>query len=340
MKHKTLLMLVGSIGVSLASCEPGIPAPGNMTEGRISGELIFWMPSSFMVSSMELIGRGLNGTALNGQTMDDVQVASVSLDRVVLRDGKVRDLKLAGSRFSGPGVGSSPTGIRDVVGAIFTARLEDGNPLMLRIEDIVLSRDEGGEYFRYDVSYATREGWAPLCGVDDAGIPHLAVPLNGVWDLRAGVPGGGSWSDDPGTFTMACDGFVLSKCVAMGYPPWAEGRICSDSRPGRSGCVKTTLAAHHQACSRMLRADYCGDGSSNTLDGTWVNAYDGIGIRVDSEDWSIEAEWTPDGARCIDLVRTPQIDSIPCLNQRIDADCGDPLRFEAGTFIMSEIDAE
>ena len=43
-----------------------------------------------------------------------------------------------------------------------------------------------------------------------------------------------------------------------------------------------SLASYHQACTRMARADYCGDGTSHTQDGTWIEYYDKL-IKVKPE---------------------------------------------------------
>ena len=50
---------------------------------------------------------------------------------------------------------------------------------------------------------------------------------------------------------------------------------------------------------RALRGDYCGDGVPFTVNGTMVNLYDGVGIQLDTQDWDVDAAWTPDGAACI-----------------------------------------
>ena len=47
---------------------------------------------------------------------------------------------------------------------------------------------------------------------------------------------------------------------------------------------------------RMIRADYCGDGTSWTVNGRTIDLYDGLGINVDTSAWTFEAEWTPSGA--------------------------------------------
>jgi hypothetical protein len=163
----------------------------------------------------------------------------------------------------------------------------------------------------------------------------LAVPLNGAWDLRQGVPGGGAWTDDADAFTFACDGFVLAKCVAMGYAPWREGRSCVAGPHGKDCTKKLSLAPYHQACARMLRADYCGDGTSHTVDGTEANAYDSIGIRSDSEDWAAEAEWAGAGALCLARLRTPLAPVPSCVDDLEEADCG--RRAGSPALIVSEV---
>ncbi len=117
-----------------------------------------------------------------------------------------------------------------------------------------------------------------------------------------GTADGGSWIDDPDAITFACEGYVIAKCVTAGYKPWKRVMTCS---PGE-GCEKTDLANHHQACTRALRGDYLGDGTAHTNDGVPINIYDGLGLRIDSDDWTIEAEWDADGAVCINQTRSPE----------------------------------
>lgn len=78
---------------------------------------------------------------------------------------------------------------------------------------------------------------------------------------------------------------TIAKCVEMGYKPWL----------GRS--------THLQTCVRLLRGDYCGNGQPYTVTGNTVNLYDNLNIQTDAATWSKEAEWTPNGARCITLDR-------------------------------------
>jgi hypothetical protein len=57
----------------------------------------------------------------------------------------------------------------------------------------------------------------------------------------------------------------------------------------------------HQACVRMVRADYCGDGTSHTQVGTEIDVYDTFKIESADETvpGSLEAEWGVDGAQCV-----------------------------------------
>ncbi|MGC4123238.1 MAG: ADYC domain-containing protein [Myxococcales bacterium] len=217
--------------------------------------------------------------------------------------------------------------------------LDDGDRLALRVDDALPGSDPSdADVVRYSVSFQAAQGWLPLCGLDSAGKPVRAIPLAGRWDLRQGVPGGGAWLDDPDGFTFACEGYVLAKCVDMGYAPWREGRSCLAGTRGKGDCTqKISLAPYHHACARMLRADYCGDGTSHTQDGTALNAYDALGVRFDSEDWAAESEWTEAGASCLARLRDPSAAAPACADRLLDARCGQPGSVAASTLLVSEI---
>jgi len=60
----------------------------------------------------------------------------------------------------------------------------------------------------------------------------------------------------------------------------------------------------------MIRADYCGDGTSHTRDGTAINILDRLRIQkaASAPTMSMEALWSPDGAVCIVHARVPGTD--------------------------------
>jgi len=122
----------------------------------------------------------------------------------------------------------------------------------------------------------------------------LAVP--GVWDES------GAHSEKGEKFTFACENGAIAKCVNWGYKPWAK----------KGG---SSLAALHQACTRMARADYCGDGRSHTREDNLIDMYDGLSVLTrtteSSATWDakrafFEAAWSTEGATCLSRTRDGQ----------------------------------
>jgi hypothetical protein len=339
MNRKRMALAALVVAMATAGCDKGTGLePGQPVE-RASSALLHFEPLPRFLMAVDLIGRGLNGMSLNGKVLDDRFVVAVSLEDVRQPKGNRKDLKLTATSFLGGSLDLKKNQ-REVVGMTFDGTLDDGDPVPLRIAAVVPSTDPASPYLRYAVSYPSDGRWESLCGVDETGAPVLAIPLAGLWNYHQGIPGGGSWAASPHAFTFACEGFVLAKCVGMGYAPWVEGRMCDDAvAKKKKSCVMTSLAPHHHACARMLRADFCGDGTPFTSDGTWVNAYDGIGIRIDSEAWPLEAEWDAAGARCAvhERLRAAGVEP-PCMAALVTGDCGAPGNFERGTLIMSESD--
>jgi len=52
---------------------------------------------------------------------------------------------------------------------------------------------------------------------------------------------------------------VIAKCYRWGYRPWVTGY--------------GDLATMHWTCTRLARADYCGDGVPHTRNGTTINVW-------------------------------------------------------------------
>ncbi len=226
-------------------------------------------------------------------------------------------LVFQGTEFSGTflkdGVTYELSGL-DFIGAELDLRLTaivDGvqmvEDIVLRINNITLS-DLQDDVYLYDLTYrsANSNNWLPYCG--DSQAP--AVPLQNYWD-----PQTGDRIDDPNVVTFGCTNAVLAKCALWGYRPWAEATKCDpkDKKKGKK-CHPVSLADHHQACTRMARADYCGDGTPATVDGTLIDIWDNLSppLQTKFTDWKLEAEWTPDGANCLNYVRHPEFGYPSC----------------------------
>jgi hypothetical protein len=67
----------------------------------------------------------------------------------------------------------------------------------------------------------------------------------------------------------------------------------------------------HQSCTRMARADYCGDGTSHTREGTWINIWDTLPAPGPIQRHGLlpplgmvfEAGWNTGGAVCLSRAR-------------------------------------
>ena len=238
-----------------------------------------------------LNGRGLNGRGLNGRGLNDALLAN-TLSRVafapaVLAGGTaVSDASLDGTALVAHSGGRTYSAA-DFAGAYFTGKLGDGTSVLLRI-DSVTPAASATDLDLYQVSWfnpGRHGGWSAIC-TDDQGQPTAASAVANYWDYSQGTATGGSKIYDSHAFTFACEEGAIYKCMDWGYRPW-------ESVGGQS------MDAYHQACTRMTRADYCGDGNSNTIDGSWINLYDNLGIQVDTDTWEFEAQWSANGATCL-----------------------------------------
>jgi hypothetical protein len=178
----------------------------------------------------------------------------------------------------------------EIVGLELSVTDEAGNMAEFRIEGSQVDLSDP-EIRLYDVSVKdTRNGeWRRFCQPGPDGIA-MAFPLGGSW-----TPNG--HHEDNTTFTLTCTAGAIGKCVRFGYKPW---------KMAPSG---VSLWAYHEACTRMVRADYCGDGRSWTKDGTPVDLYDRLTIQTeDSNDGlQFEAAWGVDGAHCVSHTRIPEL---------------------------------
>lgn len=170
----------------------------------------------------------------------------------------------------------------------FNVQDEQGRQLNFWIRDVELDpQDVDQEVHLYTVLFLDSQDsqWKNLCE-PDAGNVAKAIPLQGFWDEQ------GNHHPSSETFTFGCTSGALGKCVRMGYKPWktVNGQPLSDL---------------HQSCTRMIRADYCGNGKGHTRDGTSIDVYDRFGIQAPTANSGMvfEAAWTPDGAAVVNHAR-------------------------------------
>jgi hypothetical protein len=215
-----------------------------------------------------------NGISPNGISPNGISPNGVSLNGI-----SPNGISPNGTPIGVAGAGAPLTGDA-IVGSTWTGNLSDGTTATLRIDEALQGTGANIDVWSYRLSISAAGTWRPLC-LDPAGNPIFADSVPGSWNLAQGVPGGGSYHPETAEFTLACRGSAIAKCVELGYKPW------------------TGHGSELAACVRALRADYCGDGTPYTVNGTLVNIYDGEGIQPDAAAWDPEAGWTPEGASCI-----------------------------------------
>ena len=210
-----------------------------------------------------------------------------------------------------------------VAGTELEARDDQGRALHFRIDAVEKNAaDADGDVSFYELSVREPSGeWARYCAPDFEG-KSRAIPVKGSWDERGTyMPG----SEERTTF--ACTSGAIGKCIRFGYKPWK-------TVDGQS------LLGHHQACIRMVRADYCGDGRPHTKDGTKINVWDQLGIqKPDPEEAGhpelFEAAWGPGGAVFLGIPRWS--DDVAA----VVAECPDRLRgHNSGEMKLSRSEVE
>jgi hypothetical protein len=263
-----------------------------------------------------------NGTLLWGmtrQTADDETssvLASLNLERVRLASGAVKKVRLEKGRLAVPG--QAP---EKLVGAVLQGQSSDGKQQEVAVCSAEPdATDPALVRYRIEVWQPESATWKNPC-IDTHRYPKpRAMAVKGVWDQS------GARREVPGKFTFACETGAIAKCIDWGYKPW-------EVKEGRS------LEELHQACTRMARADYCGNGRSHTREDTPIDMYDGLKVLTRTTEtsaaWqperaSFEASWTPEGAACVARTRDGQA------LEAIQAEC--PERFEASTADLGEGD--
>ncbi|HEY1549970.1 MAG TPA: ADYC domain-containing protein [Kofleriaceae bacterium] len=244
-------------------------------------------------------GKSLNGTSLNGKSLNGISLNGISLNGKSLNGVSLNGSQLIASSLSGSAV----------VGATMSGTLEDGTAISLRIDGAAPLAAPNADVWSYSVSYSQGSAWQPLCG---SGVG--AEALAGTWNYGSGVVGGGSWTASATQFTFGCRGTALAKCVELGYKPWLTVN-------------GTSLRNYHQACTRMLRADYCGDGTPHTFNGWELDVFDAQSIQTATPglNWDFEAHWSGAGAMCMSGARALDLivegDVPTCIAQRLGTAC-------------------
>ncbi|PCC70575.1 hypothetical protein SAMN02745121_05540 [Nannocystis exedens] len=246
-------------------------------------------PRSTQENGWNLNGWNLNNWKLNGARLNDTklyrdanQTEYIQLHDIWLPDG---DYVTSGSLVGGMLKVGDYTDW-EVEDTTFDFMVKEGATTYWKYVWLKYAYPVPGftDVWEYDLDLQVSLINQPLC-VDGQGKRTRALLLGDVWDPATGAK---TFPRPDKALTFACKDGALAKCVLFGYRPWATVNGVS-------------LADYHQACTRMVRADYCGDGQSHTTLGTPIHVLDQLGIQnADANTpYVVEAEWGPNGAVCL-----------------------------------------
>jgi hypothetical protein len=197
-------------------------------------------------------------------------------------------------------------------GVVLTFGDGSGTQRRLRIDSIERdARDPHGEVILYGLSEQDHQSgeWRNACLADPEG-RRLGFPLAGRFTAD------GRYQPLPGRLLITCTGGAEGKCVRFGYKPWERAR---DGAP---------LEAAYNACVRLVRADYAGDGRGTTRNGQPIDIYDSLGVQAAANDlaYEFEAGFDEKGAVCVRHVRVREnatLAGIEGTRQRLAGRTGD-----------------
>lgn len=254
------------------------------------------------VSAIDGYGSSVQGTKLDaiqlmgpheGKTMLGFQYADATLDGVALTNLRVEKGDLYAERNQ-----VTLHGVALKNAYLYAQVKNNANPPVIttveyKLADVQIETGydptgTGGTYL-YRIEQNVSGTFTAACPVDADG-RRVAIPVAATWNTQ------GARVESPTLFTMSCTMGVIGKCYRWGYKPWLTGY--------------GDLVSQHWACTRMARADYCGNGEPRTRDGTKIGMWDDLPppgpINEKGQTpllMMFEAGWNTSGAVCLSHTR-------------------------------------
>jgi len=317
--------------VIMAGCEDPASTDPNLEQYRAQLTTNGFVVNGFVVNGFVVNGFVVNGFVVNGFVVNGFVVngpgTTAPLPGITLTDLNLNGVNLSGQSapvvdingslvsISVPGTKKvySGTALKGLTAKVTIPGANGSTSVYLRLDDVYLDpQSKFKDVWLYRISSRAENSstWQSTCR-DYEGKPAALVPVKGsYWDEK------GNRTDDSKAITLACVDGAIGKCVEAGYRPWATASLCTGWRSYQR-CTDVSLKDHHQACTRMIRADYCGDGTPHTVNGTLLDIFDYLNppVQLQEEKWQMEARWQPAGATCLSQQRHPEISFPGCLRQ-------------------------
>lgn len=276
---KTLLLC--TVGLALGACTVDMDELDTSTVTQNGMNM-----QGMNMQGMNMQGMNMQGFELGGATLWGASLSNVRVERgelVAERQGvTLRGASLVGAHLYGDYESAADPSVLARVEYRITA---------ITPESALYDPTHTGSTYLYTLEHRGDNGsWYPACGFDLDG-RRAAIPVAATWNAH------GDRVESSSMFTFACTTGVIAKCYRWGYRPWVTGY--------------GDLVSMHQACTRMARADYCGDGTPHTREGTWINVWDRLPAPGPIQRHGLlpplgmlfEAGWNTDGAVCVSRAR-------------------------------------
>ncbi|MDX2089754.1 MAG: ADYC domain-containing protein [Kofleriaceae bacterium] len=253
------------------------------------------------VSTVEQHGINMQGINMQGINMQGINMQGFALGNATLAGASLANLRVVKGELVAERNGVTVRGT-GLTGAELVADVTDvdGGYVQLAYRIASVQAEVGndptgtGNTFLYNVEQWVDDtaSWQPACGVDADG-RRAAIPVGATWNQT------GDRVESSTHFTFACTTGVIAKCYRWGYRPWLTGYGGAD------------FTDYHQACTRMARADYCGNGTPHTRENTAINVWDRLPAPGPIQKHGLlppvgmlfEAGWSPHGAVCLSRAR-------------------------------------
>ena len=249
---------------------------------------------------MSMQGMSMQGMSMQGMSMQGMSMQGFSLDGVTL-NGNLSNVHVEKGELVAQRGSQTLRGTALVGAHLFAQVVSDSDPnvtAQVEYKITAIAAETGndptntGHTYLYTLQQhvAETDTWTDACGTDADG-RRVAIPIAATWNAT------GDRVESTTQFTFGCTSGVIAKCYRWGYRPWVTGY--------------GDLVAMHWACTRMARADYCGNGVSHTQDGTWINMWDQLPPPGPIQRHGLlpplgmlfEAGWNTGGAVCLSRAR-------------------------------------
>ncbi len=258
------------------------------------------------VSDQDIAAQWLNSAVDNSASVNGISKNGISKNGISKNGISKNGVSYSGIGYTGTSMKATPSdqGVEvdgtALTGINMVGNLTDGGTMDLRVDGITWNSVAG--VYLYNLKYYNGSTWEWVCGTDTGGNPIAAMPI-----MKAYLHPTYDEDEDQSRFSFGCVNAAIAKCALWGFKPWdtAYPETYSSSTKYRN------ISTSHQACQRLVRADYCGNGISHTRNGTPIDVYDALGIQNPDNIGgnTLEADWRPDGAHCIRHTRWATADS-------------------------------